>query len=1084
MGSETKVAAGMKDKEEQTPTDDKEEPESKGKTSDKSPSPKDEEDINDSADLKAQKSEGEEKDKENDKENETVQPSDTYWNKYADKLGIDAQGERHQRKGKDRHGHSNRDRKRRHEEESPNHEQRHEDSRHREKRRYRESPRRDRRNDQGSSHRERRRDRDATENKGAEEEQRQSHRQRDRDSSHRDRKNRERERRENDKHRSEKEQDPPEHVRNNRDHSGRDNKGRHRRDEPDAMSRKRREDEDRAYGNTTKEKSDSGRGIVNYGDLEREESEEVRTRDRQKRRQGESSDDAPSKKSRADDPKSQEAKKTDDPIMTRTGGAYIPPARLRMMQAQIADKSSEAFQRLAWEALKKSIHGLINKVNASNIAVIVREIFKENIVRGRGLLCRDLMQAQSFSPTFTPVYASLVSIINTKFPNIVELLIRRLIIQFRRSFKRNDKNGCLSSTRFIAHLVNHQICHEILALEILTLLLESPTEDAVEVAIGLLRECGMKLTEVSPRGIAAIFDRLRSVLHESQLDKRVQYMIEVMFQVRKEGFKDHPAIPEELDLVEEDDQFTHTILLDDATNGEEILNVFKVDPEYQENEEKYKSLRHEILDEDDEGSGEDEGGTSGDESDDEDESDSEEKQTIVDNTETNLVALRRTIYLTIQSSLDFEEAAHKLTRLELKPGQEVEMCHMILDCCAQQRTYEKFFGLLAQRFCQINKIYVDPFERIFHDAYDTCHRFDTNKLRNVSRFFAHLLFTDAIQWMVLCNIRLNEEDTTSSSRIFIKLLFQELAEYMGLGKLNERIKDPTLQPAFEGLFPRDNPQNTRFAINFFTSIGLGGLTDDLREHLAKRPKPTAVVKAGTETEGKQRRSDGDAFWLIKLQHVQQRLHWDCGLACVAMVLPDDKRDQFLANLPAICHEEGFGESTWSIDLAYLLSRVSVPHVYCTITFGVNPGHSREAFYDRIIGKDRHRVTMRFEQAAARGVKVEQREVSLEEILSHLRYRGPVILLTDANRLLCTRCTYNRISLDAAACCPFRCPYQGHYIVACGYSLTQQRVFYRNPSLGDRVCCMPFETLEDARSAYGTDEDVIFVTRDTCLTTAL
>ncbi len=40
------------------------------------------------------------------------------------------------------------------------------------------------------------------------------------------------------------------------------------------------------------------------------------------------------------------------------------------------------FQRLAWEALKKSINGLINKVNSPNIAIIVRELFKENIIRG------------------------------------------------------------------------------------------------------------------------------------------------------------------------------------------------------------------------------------------------------------------------------------------------------------------------------------------------------------------------------------------------------------------------------------------------------------------------------------------------------------------------------------------------------------------------------------------------------------------------------------------------------------------------------------------------------------------------------
>merc|ERR1712051_901221 len=70
---------------------------------------------------------------------------------------------------------------------------------------------------------------------------------------------------------------------------------------------------------------------------------------------------------------------------------------------------------------------------------------------------------------------------------------------------------------------------------------------------------------------------------------------------------------------------------------------------------------------------------------------------------------------------------------------------------------------------------------------------------------------------------------------------QELAEYMGLGKLNDRIRDATLQSAFDGLFPRDDPANTRFSINFFTNIGLGGLTEDLRNHLKSNPKPIARV---------------------------------------------------------------------------------------------------------------------------------------------------------------------------------------------------------------------------------------------------
>lgn len=40
------------------------------------------------------------------------------------------------------------------------------------------------------------------------------------------------------------------------------------------------------------------------------------------------------------------------------------------------------------------------------------------------------------------------------------------------------------------------------ALEILTLLLENATNDSVEVAIAFLKECGAKLEELSRRGIA------------------------------------------------------------------------------------------------------------------------------------------------------------------------------------------------------------------------------------------------------------------------------------------------------------------------------------------------------------------------------------------------------------------------------------------------------------------------------------------------------------------------------------------------------------------------------------------------------
>ncbi|KAJ5654737.1 MIF4G-domain-containing protein [Penicillium lividum] len=518
----------------------------------------------------------------------------------------------------------------------------------------------------------------------------------------------------------------------------------------------------------------------------------------------------------------------------RSGGTYIPPARLRALQAQITDKTSKEYQRMAWEALKKSINGLINKINVSNIKYIVPELFGENLVRGRGLFCRSIMKAQAASLPFTPIYAAMTAIVNTKLPQVGELLLSRLIIQFRKAFKRNDKAVCISSTTFIAHLCNTQVAHEMLAAQILLLLLHKPTDDSVEIAVGLTREVGQHLEEMNPPIALAVFDQFRNILHEADIDKRVQYMIEVLFQVRKDRYKDNLAVKEELDLVEEEDQITHRLGLDDEIETQDTLNIFKFDSEWEQHEEAYKKLKAEILGED---SDEDEDDENDDESSEEESDAEEEKMDIKDQSNTDLVNLRRTIYLTIMSSIDFEECCHKLMKINLPAGLEPELPSMIIECCSQERTFSKFYGLIGERFAKINRLWSDLFEAAFAKYYDTIHRYETNRLRNIARFFGHMISNDAIGWHVLSVVHMNEEETTSSSRIFIKILFQDLAEHMGLPTLQSRFRDEILRPSFEGLFPTDNPRHTRFSINYFTSIGMGALTEDMREHLKNAPKP-------------------------------------------------------------------------------------------------------------------------------------------------------------------------------------------------------------------------------------------------------
>uniref|UniRef100_A0A6G3MED6 Pre-mRNA-splicing factor CWC22 homolog (Trinotate prediction) n=1 Tax=Henneguya salminicola TaxID=69463 RepID=A0A6G3MED6_HENSL len=234
---------------------------------------------------------------------------------------------------------------------------------------------------------------------------------------------------------------------------------------------------------------------------------------------------------------------------------------------------------------------------------------------------------------------------------------------------------------------------------------------------------------------------------------RVQYMIEVMFAVRKDKYKDYEIIAKELDLVEEEDQITHLLRLNDQGSTEDELNVFIYDPLYEDTENKYHEIKTDIL-----------GSSSDEELNEEEENEIEhdiqeeisDSQPIIDQTFTNTINLRRTIYLLVQSSLDFEECAHKLLKMKLMPAQEHEFCSMLMDCCIQQRTYEKFYGLLCERLCLLKKEFMECFMSLYKEHYETCHRLDSVKLRNASLLFAHLLYSDAIPWTVV--------------RLFVKML--------------------------------------------------------------------------------------------------------------------------------------------------------------------------------------------------------------------------------------------------------------------------------------------------------------------------
>ena len=523
----------------------------------------------------------------------------------------------------------------------------------------------------------------------------------------------------------------------------------------------------------------------------------------------------------------------------KIGEKYIPPYKMNKIIEQIRtknDSKSEEYQKIMWDLLSKSINGIINKVNVSNIQNIIYELFNENLLRGQGLLIKCIIRGQLTSSNYTPIYAALICVLNSKLPFIGNLFVRRYISLFKKAYKESNKIQCISTTKMIAHLINYRVVDSLLAFEILMLCLENQTDDSLELACNFLIECGEFLSDEDANMTNDIFEKLRRILEEGNVDKRIQYIIENLFKIRKNNFKGHESVKEELDLVEDKDIITHRIFLDDEIKTEEELNEFHYDDKYDENEKIWKQFRECILGPEDENDEEEEKMSSHIEGTEKSISEFPEvkqikgKDIIYDLSEQDLVKYRKMIYMIVVSSIDFEECCHKLLKQNVREGLEGEMVNMIIECCVQERTYLKFYGLLSERLCLFKDVYKHNYEKQFDLQYIKLHRLETNKLRNLANLYGHLLYTEAVDWMILSVIKLTEDDTTASSRIFLKIMFQELNNLLG----EERLKEKMLAGAkdeYVGMFCRENPTYTRFCINFFTAIGLGYLTDELRAFL-------------------------------------------------------------------------------------------------------------------------------------------------------------------------------------------------------------------------------------------------------------
>ncbi|CAN1338954.1 Guanylyl cyclase 1 [Linum perenne] len=207
---------------------------------------------------------------------------------------------------------------------------------------------------------------------------------------------------------------------------------------------------------------------------------------------------------------------------------------------------------------------------------------------------------------------------------------------------------------------------------------------------------------------------------------------------------------------------------------------------------------------------------------------------------------------------------------------------------------------------------------------------------------------------------------------------------------------------------------------------------------------------------------------VEVPHINQLHSWDCGLACIVMVLNTvGICDCSIEALEDMCDTN----SVWTVDLAFLLKRFSVRFSYCTVTIGANPHFSVEKYYKEQLPTDLVRVDMLFEKASKEGIKIQCRSIN-EKQISCLILSGKYIIIALVNQYKLRYVISRMFVLEFVI--NWTCHLVGHYIVICGYDSDSDEFEIRDPASSRKHERISSKCLEEARKSFGTDEDLLLV----------
>lgn len=430
--------------------------------------------------------------------------------------------------------------------------------------------------------------------------------------------------------------------------------------------------------------------------------------------------------------------------------------------------------------IRRRVRGLLNRLSESNVESITGEmatIFRSTVRSvSTQIIINEVLAACSGGPRgneqYAAVFASFVAGLACSVGMDFSAKFMALLAKaFEDECLKEDNISLRNLTLLLSYLCIFGVCSSDLIYDLLITLSKRLREIDVSTILTVLNCCGMKIRSDDPTAMKNFIQSVQNRVNELKASsvegqaningKRMEFMLETIFDIKnnkkrpKEETAPHARIKKWLQKLRVEEILIRGLkwskLLDPDNKGQWWLSggmAAKTDNV----QEVANTIDKDILE--------------------------AQKMLQLASSQRMNTDARKAIFCIIMSGEDYIDAFEKLLRLDLVGKQDREIMRVIVECCLQEKIFNKYYTTLASKLCEHDKNHKFTLQFCIWDHFKELESMQLLRSMHLAKFIAEMVGSFTLSLAVLKSVELSDVTQLTPKRIMhFRMLFEALFEY-------------------------------------------------------------------------------------------------------------------------------------------------------------------------------------------------------------------------------------------------------------------------------------------------------------------